>query len=232
VLPSLERETRLVIHAFRLPLSSAVVAPEGTLVVRNTSGDRIDDGQLSLTAGNRNLGARKLPAVAAGQSLELAVPLTEAAALQEDYLLLTAAVTYRTGAGYERISAVAPFIRESAQADESVRSDDVPAGYAEWVREGVLRHNVGDWLKARDAFLRAHRLYPNARTLRALGMVEFDLGDPTSACNHLQLALEHRVRPLSAEQRREVRRLLVRLRGKTTPRSPFPEKTPAGSITL
>ena len=224
---SLVRDTRLVIHAFKLPALDAPAAPQqaGTLLVRNASQEAVNDARLTLSAGELEFAAQPLPEVAPGETLQFAVPLEQALRMRETYLPLTAAVTYKVGAVYERVSAVAPLIRPAANPDAEEPGNGAPAGYMALIREGVQRHAAGDWERARVAFLRAHQLFPNARTWRALGMVEFDLGHYREAFESLSRALETDVRPLAPEQRGEVRRLMVRARVAADPNA-------AGSIVL
>jgi tetratricopeptide (TPR) repeat protein len=148
--------------------------------------------------------------------------------MRQAYLPLTAAVTYKVGAVYERVSAVAPLISPGASSQAGEREapgNGVPAEYMTLIRAGVLHHSAGDWEQARSAFLRAHQLFPNARTWRALGMVEFDLGHYRDAFVALSRALEAGVRPLLPDQRSEVRRLIARARAAIDPNAP-------GSIVL
>lgn len=46
--------------------------------------------------------------------------------------------------------------------------------YTQAVTQGLQEFDEKDFAEARSHFLRAHALSPSARTLRALGMVEFD----------------------------------------------------------
>jgi hypothetical protein len=50
--------------------------------------------------------------------------------------------------------------------------DSEPAGYGEAIDGAVREHELGHFVEARELLLRAHKLYPNARTLRVLGKDE------------------------------------------------------------
>jgi len=85
-----------------------------------------------------------------------------------------------------------------------------PPEYAEHVELGVTEHGRGHFEEARMHFAEAHRLFPNARTLRALGKVEFELRNYGEASALLRQALDSEVRPLQGELRGETERLLAR----------------------
>jgi hypothetical protein len=59
-------------------------------------------------------------------------------------------------------------------------------------------------------FEEAHRLYPNARTLRGLGMTAFELRSYRESVSFLKSALESEVKPLDGNLRIETERLLTR----------------------
>jgi hypothetical protein len=58
-------------------------------------------------------------------------------------------------------------------------------------------------VEARALFLRAHQLQLSARTLRGLGLVEFDLRQYAEATHFLSLALEDKWVPLTEQLKRE-----------------------------
>jgi hypothetical protein len=60
--------------------------------------------------------------------------------------------------------------------------------------------------------LRAHALYPNARTFRALGMVEYELRNYPGSIVYLERALEDKVRALDATARADAERLIAQAR--------------------
>src|SRR5262245_443922 len=87
----------------------------------------------------------------------------------------------------------------SAYAEEAL-----PAGYQAQVDLGRSEAAAGRWEEARVAFRKAHALYPNARTLRGIGMVAFEIRDYVDAARQLELALAEPRRALDETQRREV----------------------------
>jgi hypothetical protein len=87
-----------------------------------------------------------------------------------------------------------------------------PEGYAPIVDAAIEEFSVGRWAEARALFLQAHALFPNARTLRGVGMAAYEIGDYPAAVRALEEALTHAARPLSDEQREQVEALLSRAR--------------------
>lgn len=81
------------------------------------------------------------------------------------------------------------------------------------IRLALVEFDAGNFAEAREHFRKAHSLDPNARTLRALGLVEFELRNYGEAANFLEQALSSAVKPLSDKQRPELEKLLERTRG-------------------
>ena len=88
----------------------------------------------------------------------------------------------------------------------------VDAEYQIAITDAVLDHDAGRFAEARAQFLRAHELSPSARTLRGLGMVEFELRNYPESVRHLEAALACPVRALQGELREEAQVLLRRAR--------------------
>jgi tetratricopeptide (TPR) repeat protein len=88
-----------------------------------------------------------------------------------------------------------------------------PSGYDEAVSRGFRAFEAGDYAAARAGFLEAHAIYPNARTLRALGKSEYELSHYVEAFAYLEDALRSDERPLTPEQRAEAEVLCDELRG-------------------
>lgn len=84
--------------------------------------------------------------------------------------------------------------------------------YRALIDQALEEYDAQNYAEARALFLRAHTLQPNARTLRGLGMVEFELRNYIDSVARLEQALSSSVRPLSGELRRETEQLLVRAR--------------------
>jgi hypothetical protein len=87
-----------------------------------------------------------------------------------------------------------------------------PHAYDLAIDRAVDEHERGHFEEAREHFREAHELYPNARTLRGLGKVEFELRNYGESAKFLQAALSEQTRPLGAELRAEVETLLERAR--------------------
>jgi tetratricopeptide (TPR) repeat protein len=88
-----------------------------------------------------------------------------------------------------------------------------PPGYREAIEQALSEYEAHDYAEARAAFLRAHALYPNARTLRGLGMMEFELRNYIESVSLLEQALASQVKPLDAALRAQTEATLVRARG-------------------
>ena len=73
--------------------------------------------------------------------------------------------------------------------------------FEELVREGVERFAAHDYTGALARFERAHRQRPSARTHRAIGLCNFELGSYRDAVIHLEAAIVTTVNPLTDEQR-------------------------------
>jgi len=73
--------------------------------------------------------------------------------------------------------------------------DDADAEYMEIVGEALQEFDAGAWVDARASFRHAHRLQPNARTFRGLGMVAYELREYVDAVRYLERAmLDARIR--------------------------------------
>lgn len=74
----------------------------------------------------------------------------------------------------------------------------------------VEEYVAGRWLEARALCLRGHRIFPNARSWRCLGMTAFNLGQYAPAMRELNAALRDPRRRLSGELRQQTQELLDR----------------------
>jgi len=88
-----------------------------------------------------------------------------------------------------------------------------PASYTAVIDDAIKEYAAGRFEEARALFLRAHGLAPNARTLRGLGMVAFELRDYAECVSRLEQALASNVKPLAGSLRLETEGLLGRARG-------------------
>jgi hypothetical protein len=89
----------------------------------------------------------------------------------------------------------------------------LPPGYEQTVDLAFNEFELGNYPEARARFLEAHKLLPNARTFRALGMVEYELRNYGDAIEQLRQALDSKVRPLEGSSRGETAALLARAKG-------------------
>jgi hypothetical protein len=88
-----------------------------------------------------------------------------------------------------------------------------PPGYDEASSQGVRAFAAGRYLEARGHFTDAHRIWPTARSLRALGHCEYELRNYAVAVGLLEQSLASHERPLDEVQRAESEELLQRARG-------------------
>lgn len=86
------------------------------------------------------------------------------------------------------------------------------ADYQRTVDAALEEYKLGHFEEARGLFQHAHELEPSARTLRGLGMVEFELRHYVTAIALLEQARSSQVKPLTPEQRTAVEELLARTR--------------------
>jgi tetratricopeptide (TPR) repeat protein len=82
--------------------------------------------------------------------------------------------------------------------------------YDRAIDAAVDEYERGNYAEAREHFREAHDLHPNARTLRGLGKVEFELRNYGEAVRLLGEALDSSERPLVEALRVEVEQLLQR----------------------
>lgn len=95
-------------------------------------------------------------------------------------------------------------------ADGMVTEGVADPRYEEAINEAVAEFSAGRWEEARALFTEAHRINPNARTLRGLGMAAFELRNYVEARQMLTQSLASEVNPLTSEQRDKTEALLER----------------------
>lgn len=107
-----------------------------------------------------------------------------------------------------------PALRVRAQATPADdRAAHAPsAAYERAISQALREFELEHYPEARSAFLRAHTLYPNARTYRALGMVEFELRNYPTSIEYLAQALASRERPLESQARAQAEELISQAR--------------------
>jgi hypothetical protein len=86
------------------------------------------------------------------------------------------------------------------------------AAYKELIDQALSEFKHKNWPEARVLFMRAHEQNPNARTLRGMGIVSFEMRDYLNAVINLKAALEDTRQPLNDAQRKECESLLTRAR--------------------
>jgi hypothetical protein len=88
-----------------------------------------------------------------------------------------------------------------------------PPGYDDAVTRGFDAFEARRYHAALAGFLDAHALYPNARTLRALGKTELELSHYVASLAYLEGALRSEERPLPPELRADTEALCTQVRG-------------------
>ena len=85
-----------------------------------------------------------------------------------------------------------------------------PSGYRDTINAAVAEFAAGHHAEARALFRQAHGMYPNARTLRGIGMCAFELREYAEAVRALGASLRDPRRPLNEEMTSQVRAALSR----------------------
>jgi hypothetical protein len=80
--------------------------------------------------------------------------------------------------------------------------------YREHIRKALQEYDLGNWQEAKLYFSDAHALYPNARTLRGLGLTAYALRNYVEAVGFLGQALASEIRPLTGDLRSNASELL------------------------
>ena len=110
--------------------------------------------------------------------------------------------------GFTLITAVA--VPAPTGADDVVPVQSEPPAYRGLVDQGLREFALMNFEEARALFRQAHRLFPNARTHRALALAEFELKNYAESIVRMEQALTSQVRPLTAQHRIEALDLLAR----------------------
>lgn len=87
-----------------------------------------------------------------------------------------------------------------------------PPGYRSAIEDAIGEYEARNFAESRALFERAHALFPNARSLRGLGMAEFELRNYPASIYYLEQALAATAKPLQNELRGETEALLGRAR--------------------
>lgn len=85
-----------------------------------------------------------------------------------------------------------------------------PQGYEKLIDEAIHAYRRRNFLEARAQFARANAMFPNARALRGMAMVEYELHNFVDCVLLLRRALESGERPLRGQLRQDTFELLAR----------------------
>src|SRR4051794_4488041 len=92
-------------------------------------------------------------------------------------------------------SAQEPAAQDSVPSAIMTAEGPEPAQYGATIDQALKEHERGNFVEARELLRVAHKAFPNARTLRGLGKVEFELRNYGDSVAYLRQALESQVRP-------------------------------------
>jgi hypothetical protein len=84
--------------------------------------------------------------------------------------------------------------------------------YTALIEEALSEVRDNHFVEARALFARAHALYPNARTLRGLGMMSYELRAYAESIDFFEQALSSDEKPLDASLRKDAEALMKRAR--------------------
>lgn len=127
--------------------------------------------------------------------------------------LMTKALLARVRGRLDLVLALAWLSLALLLAPTEVQADN--AAFQRVIDDAVALFEAGRFDAARVRFAEAHALAPSARTLRALGMVEFELRHYPESVSYLEQALSSGVKPLDEALRREAEQVLLRARKET-----------------
>jgi len=153
------------------------------------------------------------PAASAPAPAASPTPETAAAAQQTPWQArrpeaLSVQAAHDLPAASSETTPVVSAVPESAVRSARVRSKP----YDTLIEEAQAAYERGDLARAHAAFVAAHRVFPNARPLRALGVTSLELKQYSKAAYYLSASLAATQLPLSGELRDQTERLLERAR--------------------
>lgn len=109
-------------------------------------------------------------------------------------------------------------------------ADEVPeksSQYRALIEKALQEYALGHWPEARVFFSDAHALWPNARTLRGLGMTCYEERSYVEAIGYLEQALESKTQPLTPKLATEAQGILAQAKRFVT--AAYIEVTPSGA---
>jgi tetratricopeptide (TPR) repeat protein len=110
------------------------------------------------------------------------------------------------------LALIAAISAYAALAQPLLGQSNEPPLYRAAIHEALTEYDAGRHVEARALFAEAHRLFPNARTLRGLGMAAYELRDYCESILRLEEALSDSVRPLERELRDQTATLIAKSR--------------------
>ena len=137
-----------------------------------------------------------------------------------------------TGAGTDDTSSTKASAIEDAQDAAQDTAPEATEAYRKRVEQAVQEFQLGNYAEARALFGQAHRLYPNARTARGLGLTEFELKNYPQSISYLEQALASEVRPLSGRLREDTQGLVTRAKGFVGQFTLVLEPEPTGKVRI
>jgi hypothetical protein len=113
-----------------------------------------------------------------------------------------------------RLWALAACVALCLLAPLSLAAQDKPAPdkhaqYRELIEKALQEYALGHWPEARVFFSDAHAIWPNARTLRGLGMTCYEGRSYVEAIGFLEQALASKTQPLTAKLANEAHGILT-----------------------
>jgi PEGA domain-containing protein len=109
--------------------------------------------------------------------------------------------------GFVLVIAIALSIGSAAHAQAAPNAQN-DATYDSLIDNALSEYRLGHWVEAKAYFTQAHALQPNARTLRGLGLVCYELRKYVEAIAYFQQSLASQTRPLTDSMRDGVSQLL------------------------
>lgn len=93
-----------------------------------------------------------------------------------------------------------------------VSAEEDPEAYKQLIRQAVDQYELDNFAEAKALFTEAHRVFPNARTLRGLGLCANSMRDYVGAIHYLEAAIAQRARPLEPAMVNEAQAVIARAR--------------------
>jgi tetratricopeptide (TPR) repeat protein len=116
----------------------------------------------------------------------------------------------------------------AAQGSPSADQKEKQAQYRGLIEKALQEYALGHWPEARVFFSDAHAVWPNARTLRGLGMTCYEERSYVEAIGYLEQALENKIQPLTPKLASEAQNILAQ--AKRFVASAYFETTPGSAL--